>query len=360
MLFPFLFYEGGNGDFMAKYKQLTEWIIKNYEEMTGEVLKSNSTQLDSLRTILKTKIDQLNILHIKAESVMLNMSVQEKKGSFRQGVLMEYTNLENSQKKITQNELDNIIFQIRKILIDSYKIIMNLREIITGEKIKYSLGDTYSNKSIEIESETIYNKAKLSIALSQTNNVINDFNITLRLNSRAIIEDSQKKESEILNSINGEEGSTLWSQGIKVQTILRGYYNYDPNTYVGFGINKGHFYEAYLHYTKVENRNNFSGPFPTNLEYAKLMLSLLNNKPFYKGGDIGEYQAKINSASLVNSKTLLKVLQELYNILGNEKGRINKNIINKLKAQFTDDIDVSVSKVIDQKTQELLKNIFPS
>lgn len=318
---------------MANYLDLSSTFL-NYLKKMRSSMEPNSPALKQATLILEKQIGLLTNLQARGQTILSQLHLSKRKGaaSAFKNVFYNFEPIEESKEKILQQALINNQQETKKVLLESYALVMKLREAITGEKVEYSIGDVKTQRSFVVDESIVYEQSTISTSLKYINGVAEDFDISIRLNSRQIL-DKQAETKSVTGNLSGTSGSTLWSRGVRILKILRSYYNNRKNKPEGIGLNFGHFYEAYLYFGG--NANNFINNYnnPSNLTYAAYMLALANSRGFQLGGDIDNLQAKINQASLISLKKLINELRRLYAIFSNNINNTAK-VISLLEKHF--------------------------
>lgn len=318
---------------MADYLDLSSTFLKYLKEMRSS-MEPNSSALKQATLILEKQIGLLTNLQKRGQNILSQLDLLKGKGatSTFKNVFYNFEPIEESKEGILQQALLNNQQETKKVLLESYVLVMKLREAITGEKVEYSIGDVKTERSFVVDESIIYEQSTVSTNLKYINNVAQDFDISIRINSRQIL-DKQAETKTVTGNLSGTSGTTLWSRGVKILRILRSYYNSRKKKPEGIGINFGHFYEAYLYFGG--NANNFINNYnnPSNLTYAAYMLALANNRGFQLGGDIDNLQAKINHANLISLKKLINELKRLYAIFSNNINNTTE-VISLLEKHF--------------------------
>ena len=332
-------------------------VYEAFKEMR-EDMPTPSEKLTKLDNTLDIKIKELRKLQRRGEEILETIKKREdltsRKSSFKQQLLNSLGDISDetdaAKRALDEQQLHAVKERIRVLLLESYDLIMKLREALSGETIEYSIGNSTKHRSFVVDESTLYDNTSLSISLVRTNKVITDFNISLRISSTRII--NSRTQENPKDKIGDVEGSTLWSKGLRILEKIREFYFANQTEAKGLGINAGHFYEAYLAFNG-NLINTIKDKHPDNLTYAVYMIGLANNRAFDTGGDVGNLQAKINSASLINLKTLLNELDKIKKIITNSKGAIEN-----LKTHFRIIQEQVVDLTLKEEKEEAIRKLL--
>lgn len=258
-------------------------------------------------------------------------------------------NYEAYRKAIVQDlQKSKIDQQAIAIFKTGYKMVQTIREYITSEKIEYHVaiegGQTVSSVIHSISEDQLLSKVQLDLyrfsqSIIQGEEAIN-FGMRFRATKKyANLLKQQAQEEQDETFLFAElakapkEGSTLWSKGYQVYLETKKWYSTAPESIrKGFGINFGHFLEAYYHMGgNAVNRTftNFD-----NITFLQFMLSLQNSTKFYEGGDYGNIQLKSNTATLTELTAIRNALESIQGILNHSKGSYEKNLRDLFKPKI--------------------------
>lgn len=258
-------------------------------------------------------------------------------------------NYEYYRKKIVEDlQGSKIDQQAVAIFKTGYKMVQIIREYITSEKIEYHVaiegGKTVSSVLHSITEEQLLSKVQLDLyrfsqAIIKGEEAINfgmRFRATKKYANLLKEQAQQEKDETFLFAELAKEpkdGSTLWSKGYKVYLETRKWYNSAPESIrKGFGINFGHFLEAYYH--MGGNAVNRTLTDFDNITFLQFMLSLQNSTKFYEGGDYGNIQLKSNTATLTELTAIRNALESIQEILNYSKGSYEKNLRDLFKPKI--------------------------
>ena len=259
-------------------------------------------------------------------------------------------NYEHYRKEIVKDltQRTKIDQQAIAIFKTGYKMVQTIREYITSEKIEYHVviegGKTVSSVLHSITEEQLLSKVQLDLyrfsqAVIRGEEAIN-FGMRFRATKKyadILKQQAQKEKDETFLfeelAKKPNDGSTLWSKGYQVYLKTKEWYNSAPESIrKGFGINFGHFLEAYYHMGgNAVNRTltNFD-----NITFLQFMLSLQNSTKFYEGGDYGNIQLKSNTATLTELTAIRNALESIQRILSYSKGSYEKNLRDLFKPKI--------------------------
>lgn len=299
--------------------------LVNYQSKLNSVEKFVQQTVESSR---KSALEQLKIIHDSKKDIdVYNMAKMEYERARKQMVL----DLQESNAL----QLTSAVFKT------GYQIINRLREYITNSKIKYHVAiEGKGNKSIiyEISEEHLmkyleHDTYRFTQALIKSDQEL-DFNMRYRASKKRSKESTNV--TELLKSLpDTGERSTLWSKGYAVFSAVRKWAIENKEISQGFGINFGHFLEAYYDMSNG-NKNNHTPVGYTNLKFLETMLSLQNSVEFYRGGDYFDIQLKSNTSTLTNIKTIRSAINDIINILRTDSNTYKQ----QLQAYFTQDREI--------------------
>ena len=182
-----------------------------------------------------------------------------------------------------------------------------------------------------------------------------------------------KKRSEMDNNtileaaLSKSDGSTLWSRGYKVFSTVKEWVKTNSKEMTaGYGVNFGHFLEAYYAYGgNSANRNSaILADAGFSVKFLQVMLSLQNSDEFYSGGDVGNIQLKSNTATITNIKTIAYAIERIKNIFIQKRTSYKGELKVMFSQQNKDDINSTLvsagTKEINEHLKELLNAIDAS
>ena len=257
------------------------------------------------------------------------------------------------QAQVKEKAEEKCYADLKKLFITGYKLVMTLREYFTNEKIEYEVAYESGNTVFEVGEEEFLAQSRTSLSsltIGLQNGQLNiDYVQKVQIGS-TLLKKAKENERNIYENLNGQNGSTFWSRGIRILHALQQEKELSGGSR---GLNFGHFFETYTYYNGNEI-NFLPGEQPGNLEYAAAMLALRNSTEFYKGGDVGNKQLKANEATITHISTIRKQLNNILNILTSKDSV--RSQLSKIRASFKDSgAESSIINVIKGKEQEILK-----
>lgn len=254
-------------------------------------------------------------------------------------------NIDLTREQVKNDILtDQILKQASEIFKSGYYIVMRLREFIMNEKIQYHVaiegGKTATSMLHAITEEQLLDKItidtyRLSQAIANGESILS---MTMRYNATKKYGKKVGQEEGMFLEQLPKTGSTLWSKGYRVYKTVRDWYNKDKENRKGYGINFGHFLEAY--YASGGNPDNRKTKKFNSMKFLQLMLNLQNSVEFYKGGDSGNIQLKSNSATITSLNAIYEALLSIRGILVQGRRGAKK----KLKELFSPPIKSKLSQ----------------
>lgn len=330
-----------------------EGVIDEISELLGKesfVLKKTSVALlnKSIQLFFNRLTDIENKL-IKDFNLSTSLLEQEQNLKTYSHSLNQKIKKNNSYKTILQA-------QLKEVFTYGYMLVMRIRELMLNEEIKYSVAYKRGNTSFEVSEEAILKRARLSLSSMEISikngrielDVIEKISVGKRLQQDAI-------EGTISSNL---KGSTKWSRGLAILEALQS----RPEISGGKkGLNFGHFYEAYMYFSKNNASNTPPDP-PDAVTYASYMLALRNPTKFYGGGDYEDYQLKANEATLTHLRTIKNQLLNIQTILNTQQTLKQKTAAIKqsyIAAGGKKDVDIAASAEAEKIAEDkLLSNLL--
>lgn len=241
-----------------------------------------------------------------------------------------------------------------KKALEGYELFQHFREILTGEKIYYSIG-ALGKKSI---AEGVFTFQQLKQAnFIQLAPHSKGYRLRLNVSQRKIKMQNEQNKNILLHFEKFvEEGTTLYSSTYrfyKNQSIKKAS---GENPYYEVG-NRGRFYEAYRYlYLSLGKDNSIQ---PSNQQLIEAFNRTLSGGgqagSFSRGGDIGLQQDKIGNATFLNIQTLSNTLFDMAELIQKSIKINNKDII--LQALKKQRIEEKVLMEATEQIQKIIKEI---
>ena len=315
------------------------------ESLSSEATSINNNKVVQLSSSISKYLNSLTSLEqeiYQSTALMRSSALQKMKTA-----QLEYQTKKNNGEEITKEVRKSIYSDYGKARAElttylknkqyldklsahfksGYSIVHSIRKYITDQDILYHVavegGGKSSSMIYQVSEENLLKNLELdtyrfSEALIMGEKEILDFNMRYRgTKTRGREAGNIILQDNLQKSLPNGEGSTLWSKGYRVFQTVREWVKSNPVEGRGYGVNFGHFLEAY--YAMGGNKSNHTPEGFSSLKFFEYMISLQNSVEFYKGGDFENIQLKSNNATLTNIKTIRIVLQDILSILQNNK-----------------------------------------
>lgn len=287
-------------------KLIISWIT-SYENKLTKVKQRLET--DTINNLRQTALEQMKDVQIK-KKYAANANEFEIPAAEHSYQLADEA-YHNTKKELQQKIVHmKIIPEISELYTTGYKMIMFIRQKITHEQIEYHV-------SVENDGEPIIYRATEEHILQNLDFDLNKF-ITMLITGKGQLDavmryratKSRAEGPGVTKIVLNKESSTLWSLGYRVYAETRKWYldNAASGLSKGFGVNYGHFLEAY--YSLGGNPINRKHSI-TAQDFLNEMLTGQDKTPFYKGGDYKNIQLKSNYSTLTSLKNIQTTLHSI-------------------------------------------------
>ncbi len=363
---------------VADIAGITQEIINIFSE-GGSRLKSADIDrvIEQLNTYL-AKLKQLEgemqeFIQEKQlrEKVYAKQSVLQSIGDKSSGEYRKAKHNYNAARRQMINEVRDQQYLTRAIALfkEGYKIIMFIRKTILHSDIEYHVAiegrGSSSSRIYTIDEEHLLNNITMDTYSLAMSLLSAEQSLAFDMRYNATKKRSEMDNNTILEAaLSKSDGSTLWSRGYKVFTTVKEWVkNNSKDITAGYGVNFGHFVEAYYACGgNPANRNSaILADSGFSVKFLQVMLSLQNSDEFYSGGDVGNIQLKSNTATITNIRTIAYAIEKIKNIFIAKRTSYR----GELKAMFTqqnkDSIDQTLvaagTKEINENLREILNGL---
>lgn len=343
---------------MGKIMTYEDRIKAIEDEVTKSMAKAASD-------IVKVDFERLNKERKKIDPLLRRIERHlDKEGFYNeyQRLLNIYGTEDKINKKQLKAYINTQIFKIngeknnKKALLkdfkDAFKLATNIRQIVTGEKITFSVVTQVGNNKIgTVELNTTQMLRTLEIDLVA----------------------SKKMKDNIFSAIKTVQGSIKQKTGFirKTYSTQSNLYKsvsnfFDAATrYTGDELTEGHRWELYLYFY-----NKYNGEEDTVItDTEQLLRGYLTSKlgyAWYKGGDVGNLQVKYKQSSFTSFNSVVTILNKFKETFDKvEKWSDESKATKKLQSLFlteakkqSDDIAFDLNKFLVNHTVEELDRQF--
>lgn len=341
-------------------QDITTNIIEIFSQGGSQL---RAADIDNVISQLNSYLNQLQILQNDLQNFIITSnavaSVQnqaDRMQSYKKGS-NDYQNAKKQynmarQSMITELRNQEYLQRASVLFKEGYRIIMGVRQIITKEDIKYEIaiegGKNSTSRIYSVDESQLLQDIYLDTYSLAKSLLSGQSQITFNMRYSATKTKSEATGSTIIEkSLSKKDGSTIWSKGYKVFEEVKQWVATNPEEAQGYGVNFGHFVEAYYAYggNSINRKPSALSSF-NSVRFLQLMLSLQNSDEFYSGGDIGDIQLKSNNATLTSIKTIELGIIKMRNILISKRTKYKK----ELKALFTTQNKGNLDQIIVDST----------
>lgn len=366
---------------VADIASITQDIIEIFSE-GGSKLKS--AQIDKVIELLNTYLSKLKQLESEMQIFIKEKQLREKvfaKQNILQSIVDKSSNdyrkakhNYNVARRDMINEIRDQQYLTRAIALfkEGYKIIMFIRKTILHEEIQYHVAiegrGNSASRIYTINEEHLLNNITMDTYSLAMSLLSAEQSLAFDMRYNATKKRSEMDNNTILEAaLSKSDGSTLWSRGYKVFSTVKEWVKTNSREITaGYGVNFGHFLEAYYAYGgNSANRNSaILADAGFSIKFLQVMLSLQNSDEFYSGGDVGNIQLKSNTATITNIKTIAYAIERIKNIFIQKRTSYKGELKAMFSQQNKNDINSTLvsagTKEINEHLKELLNAIDAS
>ena len=321
---------------------LAQYLSQNIQEIKKEDFKLISKEFRKIGKQLEEINKGLSALYaFKRWSFFYDMSEESQLCIF----------LNNAHQNQSIKNIEQIFFQTA---LKGYTLFQQFREILTGEKIYYSIG-VIGEKNI---TEGVFTFEQLKEAnFIKLEPYLDGYRLRLNISKTKIKEQDNNNKNILFHYEKFvQDGTSLYSSTYrfyKNESIKKASGNY-PYYEVG---NKGHFYEAYRFLYLSLGRDNSISPTIDQLVEAfnRTLSGGGQSGSFARGGDIGLQQDKTGNATFLNIQTLINTLFEMAKLI-QESIKLNNNDIilqalkkKRVEEKILTEVTKQIQKIVENK-----------